>query len=208
MQISNQLRNKIPGFVFSGILVGNYFLFCALMLLLTACSAIANRASGSLVTEPPMPVKSETLTQGSASVSNCPVSRPVEPVFIPPHPHQAEPPIKSEFWYGSPSLWTLLPLDGTWDSLLYDDKLGYTQKILFWRAGYDPAKEPQPDLRLSGVRLDGKSETFTTSEATHAMGSDIGSAMLVGVDIPTSGCWQITAIYGDEELRFTVRVEP
>jgi hypothetical protein len=58
------------------------------------------------------------------------------------------------------------------------------------------------------VRLDGDGESFETDHATNAMGSDIGSAMLVGVEIPSAGCWQFTGSYADRELSFTLQVKP
>jgi hypothetical protein len=30
--------------------------------------------------------------------------------------------------------------------------------------------------------------------------------MVVGIDIPTEGCWEITGRYGSDELKFVVRV--
>jgi hypothetical protein len=30
--------------------------------------------------------------------------------------------------------------------------------------------------------------------------------MVVGIDIPKAGCWQITRRYGSDELNFVVRV--
>jgi hypothetical protein len=32
--------------------------------------------------------------------------------------------------------------------------------------------------------------------------------MLVGLDIPSAGCWEITSEYGVERLTYVVRVEP
>ena len=167
-------------------------LFCLLALVLAACG-IAARGEGSST---------------SSAIETCPVTLPSEPAFVPPDPYPAQPPFKGEFWYGSPSLWTLLPQDGVWRGLPFDEGSGYTQKVFFWTEGYDPSTEPQPDLVLRGVRLDADGESFETDHATNAMGSDIGSAMLVGVEIPSAGCWQFTGSYGDEELTFTLQVDP
>jgi hypothetical protein len=174
-----------------------------LALLLAGCVGVSSQASG------PMPVNgTETQSQSTAHSNACPVTLPPNPAFIPPEPYQPEPLFKGVFWYGSPALWTLLPTDGIWRELPYSEETGYTQKVLFWRDGYDPAIEPQPALTLSGVRLDSSGETFTTNETTHAMGADIGSAMLVGIDIPTTGCWQLGASYKGEDLSFILQVQP
>ena len=181
----------------------NTIMLNVVALLMAGCVGISSQASG------PMPLKgTETQDQSTAHSGACPVTKPPSPAFIPPEPYRANPPIASEFWYGSPDLWTLLPENGVWRELPYSEKTGYTQKVLFWRDGYDPAFEPQPALTLSGVRLDGSGETFITSETTHAMGADIGSAMLVGVEIPTEGCWQFTASYKGDDLSYILQVQP
>ena len=59
---------------------------------------------------------------------------------------------------------------------------------------------------MTGKRLDGEAPPLVASKATNAYAADIGSAMLVGVDIPTAGCWEITGQYGEQELSFVVQV--
>jgi len=63
-------------------------------------------------------------------------------------------------------------------------------------------------LIVSGERLDAAAPPLLASEATNAYAADIGSAMLVGVDLPTLGCWKITGKYSDSELSFVVWVAP
>ncbi len=65
--------------------------------------------------------------------------------------------------------------------------------------------EPVPALTVVGTRLDGPG-TFTAGPATNAARDDFGEAMLVGVEIPSPGCWQITASYGDAILSYVVSV--
>jgi len=72
--------------------------------------------------------------------------------------------------------------------------------------GYDWSAEPEPALTVTGKRLDGEAPPLVASKATNAYAADIGSAMLVGVDIPTAGCWEITGQYGEQELSFVVQV--
>ena len=64
--------------------------------------------------------------------------------------------------------------------------------------------EPQPRISVVGTRLDAPG-TLTSGPGTNAS-ADFGEAMLVGVEIPSPGCWQITASYGDAVLSFVVLV--
>lgn len=44
--------------------------------------------------------------------------------------------------------------------------------------------------------------------ATNAYRHDFDWSMLIGIDIPTIGCWEITGHYEDEEPSFVVWVAP
>ncbi len=111
------------------------------------------------------------------------------------------------FWYGDESLWTALPPDGVWDTLPRNPG-GYTQKLLWWRVGYSWTGEPEPDLQVTAHRLDDPAIAFSESPATNAFAPDIQSAILIGVEFPTPGCWQITGRYADAELSYVVQIEP
>jgi hypothetical protein len=63
-------------------------------------------------------------------------------------------------------------------------------------------------LIVTGERLDASAPLLVASRATNAYADDIDSAMLVGVDLPTLGCWKITGKYADAELSFVVWVAP
>jgi hypothetical protein len=145
------------------------------------------------------------LAESAASIVpwNCPITRPQSPPFAPPTLKPDLDP--GEFWHGSDGLWTAVRANGTWSHLPFDSR-GYTQKVFWWRKGYDVSKEPMPKLTVTGKRLDDIAPPFVVSGATNAFAADIGSAMLVGVKIPTAGCWEITGRYGPEELSFVVWV--
>lgn len=138
--------------------------------------------------------------------ANCPITMPQNPLFVPPAPYDSMG-YDGEFWYGSDSLWTAVREDGIWEALPHNPE-GYTQKVFWWRDGYVWTEEPEPALTVSGERLDAPAPPLHVSEATNAFASDIGSAMLVGVDMPTLGCWKITGKYGDAEVSFVVWVAP
>lgn len=137
---------------------------------------------------------------------NCPVTTPQNPPFVPPSPYDALG-FEGNFWYGSNSLWTAVRQDGIWEGLPHN-RNGYTQKVFWWREGYVWTDETQPDLIVTSERLDTSAPPLIASQATNAFAADIGSAMLVGVDFPTLGCWKITGQYKKSELSFVVWVVP
>ena len=144
-------------------------------------------------------------TEPDASFAACPVTKPPAPPFVPPPPNSPGAPFAGQFWYGTEALWTLLPSDGTWQGLPHNPE-GYSQKVFWWRKGYSWTAEPAPQLSVTGRRLDGPAQPLNVSKATNAFAQDIQSAMLVGVDFPTLGCWEITGRYQGHELSFVVQV--
>ncbi len=139
--------------------------------------------------------------------NTCPVTKTSDPPFTPPEQYPDNPP-EQNFWYGSASLWTAIPSNGVWYDLPHNSE-GYSQKVFWWRDGYSVTEEPEPALIVTGRRLDADAPTLQSSKATNAYGGDLGSAsMLVGVDFPTLGCWEITGQYADASLTFVVWVAP
>ncbi|HEY0068458.1 MAG TPA: hypothetical protein VGE04_00665, partial [Chloroflexia bacterium] len=90
--------------------------------------------------------------------------------------------------------------DGTWS--------GPRQKVFWWRKGYSWEEDPTPQLTVTGRRLDAPAPPLDVSKATNAFAEDIQSAMLVGIDFPMSGCWEITGKVADQELSFVIWVGP
>jgi len=188
-----------------------FWLPLSVFLLLNACGAQPSLG------KPKATAPQELVLQGATTVStplpkdppaSCPITLPSDVPFTPPTPYPAKPPSAyvGEFWYGTPELWTMLSEDGTWDSLpLTSD--GYTQKVFWWRQGYDMSAEPNPNLSVIGKRLDAPALPLLASSATNAR-ADFGEAMLVGVEIPTPGCWEITGEYNGYELSFVVWIAP
>ena len=113
---------------------------------------------------------------------------------------------ENRFWYGTPALWTNLPSDGIWEKLPKDDS-GYVQKAVFWRESWAAVDEPNPALTVSGRRLDASAPVFSFSDATHGW-DETGDFMLVGISIPTEGCWEITAEYQEAQLSYVILVSP
>jgi hypothetical protein len=141
-------------------------------------------------------------------LTSCLTTRPPDVPFVPPAPYPAilPPEYAGQFWYGTPELWTMLGVDGTWGGLPHDAH-GYSQKVFWWRQGYSTGKEPNPDLTVTGRLLGGTAPPLLALHATNAS-ADFGQAMLIGIDIPTLGCWEITGHYHGHDLSFVVLVVP
>jgi hypothetical protein len=68
----------------------------------------------------------------------------------------------------------------------------------FFRQGYDWMKEKDPRLTVVARRLDSNAPLVWNGYANNASIEGEGAAgmfMTTGVDIPASGCWEITAHY-------------
>jgi hypothetical protein len=139
---------------------------------------------------------------GATPPASCPITeRPVR-AFVPPPRFPAAAPGGAAFWYGSDELWTVVNDDGLWGGVR-DDSGGYGNKSFWWSTAYKVDEEPQPALQVRARRLDGP-ETAQSGEATNAAASDIGSAMLTGLTVPTSGCWELTGSYRGHQLTYVV----
>jgi hypothetical protein len=139
-------------------------------------------------------------------LAHCPLSKP-DGLFSPP----AQAGVRWEdidpghAWYGSADLWTMLDRDGEVWTGLPRSELGLGQKTFWWRQGYDVRSEPTPEIYVTGKRLDGPGR-FTFGPGTNAFWG-LGSAMLVGVEVPEGGCWELTARYFNRTLSYVVWVE-
>lgn len=126
--------------------------------------------------------------------------------FIAPAPYPSRAPYKN-FWHGGERLWTMLEGDGTWAGLWRNDR-GFRQKVFWWYPGFDGRVEARPDLIVTGRRIDGP-ESFTHRPATNAHHVDFGGngwTILTGIDVPTTGCWELNGTYRGESVTFVVWV--
>ena len=193
-----------------------FLLIGSLALLLAACAQAAPLSVGAQSADPTAAPEVSAMpgtdvSANSAVVPNdppdtCPVTPPPDPPFTPPPPY---PQTAGEgySWYGTDSLWMAVPKDGVWSALPHNPE-GYTQKVFWWSKGYSLKDELEPQLSVAGRRLDAPAPPLNVSRATNASAGDIGTAMLVGVDFPMLGCWEIMGIYKGHELSFVVWVAP
>jgi hypothetical protein len=138
----------------------------------------------------------------AANRQSCPITKPSDRPFVPPAPYSSSAG-SHEFLYGSPALWTVV----------YPDWHAHSGgKLPFFRQGYESTNEGRPRLAVVARRRDGESPLVWNSLA----GSGIIEGrmfMVTGIDIPSSGCWEIAAHYVSNPgnigtLTYTVWVEP
>lgn len=164
--------------------------------------AASEAADPDVAVAPSLPAALPALIPGA-----CPLTRP-EPAFIAPPPFPAKPPAYYESdWYGRPALWTMLSLGGEAWAGLPRGPGGLGQKTFWWSADWRPQAEPTPDITVVGRQLDGAGRFEIGGPGTNAT-ADFGTAMLIGVAIPTPGCWELTAEYRGAMLCYTVLVRP
>jgi hypothetical protein len=141
----------------------------------------------------------------SGGFAACPVTLPSgSPVDVPNSPSNSY-----YRWFGSDALAVNLKADGVWRGM--GAKRHYRDKLWFWRRGYSAEAEPAPALTLKAVKLDDgiDPKEFRNTTATNAYGPG-WNQMLVGMEFPSAGCWQVTATYVsvgiEQELTFVVKV--
>ena len=93
------------------------------------------------------------------------------------------------YWFGHNGLWTALPADGIWS------ELSYGKKFLWWSEEFDVYEDETPDLTITASHLDGDAPPVQVSKATNAYHKRIHWAMMSGVELPSSGCWEFKGQY-------------
>lgn len=107
--------------------------------------------------------------------------------------------------YGQPELWTTIPRSGSWSSST--STTGGRFIRTFWYSDrWSIADEPSPSISVSAGRLGG-GDSVTGSAAVNARSRELGDSMIVSLDLPSGGCWQITATYRDQSLSYAVWID-
>jgi hypothetical protein len=137
------------------------------------------------------------------SSAQCLTTLPPNPPFVPPEPYLQQTQLNDMFWYGTDALWTSLGINGKWQ--MHNNVL--TTKLTFWSRDFDFRKELEPKLIVTGKRLDGDAPSVAVAHANAVfVRGPMPAAMMTGIDIPTAGCWEITAHYKGRALTFIVSV--
>ena len=139
----------------------------------------------------------------------CPVTKSPAQPFVPPPPYWTDHG-SDQFWYGTESLWTLLAVKGTWNihNNVLESQGAYRTKLTYWQRGFDWRKEPKPDLIVVAKRLDRDAPPIAGDQANAVFVTTDKPGIMTGIDIPSIGCWEITARYHAQSLSFVVSVEP
>jgi len=141
--------------------------------------------------------------------NSCPATTQVRTSqFIPPYPYSRTPSVGA-FWFGTDGLWTNLRSRGIWGEAGHykPDDPTFGEKLFFWRTGYNPVLERKPRLTVTGKRLDAPSPPLKAADHANGGWQDRNQPfMVVVINLPTRGCWEITARYETAELSFVVWV--
>src|SRR5207237_533030 len=158
-----------------------------------------------LLTQTSLSQQSQTTTGDVPET--CPATKASDQPFIPPWPYPKAP-YPGGYWFGKDKLWTAPPIDGTWRGLGHYTPTDPTfrQKLFWWRQGYDWRTEPQPRLRVTGRRLDSPAPPLAADPANNGWQRRDQPFMVVGINLPTLGCWEIIGNYENDELTFVVWV--
>ena len=132
---------------------------------------------------------------------------PGDPYFATAPWPRNPPALYQSVWYGSDDLWTMLRPGGENWGHLPNNGGTFTQKTWWWSRKFNlAAGEGTPRIIVTGKRLDAPG-SFRAGDPGTSGTADFGAAMLVGVDIPSTGCWEIRAHYKGAELAYVVLVE-
>jgi hypothetical protein len=185
--------------------VESFRMLLVVALLATACAG--NSGATGQVPDQKTP-RGVAATEAVGSQDACPLTIPPQPGFAPPKPYPPQPPsLYQAVWYGTPALWTMLSPNGEiWEELPTNGGM-FGQKTLWWSDGYSWTAGPTPSITVTGRQLDGPGSFEAGGPGAHGVREDIGSFMLVGLGIPSAGCWELTATYRDAELTYVVLVE-
>ena len=140
----------------------------------------------------------------------CPVTKPPAQPFVPPPPPYWTEHNPDQFWYGSESLWTLLGISGIWNIKhnVLEAQGGYRTKLTYWRQGFNWRNEAKPKLMVTAKRRDREASPVAADPAHTVFVTTERPGMMTGIDMPSTGCWELTAQYGGHRLSFVVSVQP
>lgn len=133
----------------------------------------------------------------------CAVTQPPHQVFVPPQPYDAVP-YPGSFYFGSDDFWTILPANGVWGTRHHES--AYARGNIVWFSkGYSYVSGQESRLKVEARKLDGSNQSLHGERATNGFLPDSQQSFLLDdIEFPSTGCWQITAQFRGQELKFTL----
>lgn len=139
----------------------------------------------------------------TSSASACEISLPEAENL----PDSISDPNQGFIWVGSPALAALVPEGGLWNGM--GPQHHFRDKWWWWREGFNAYDEPKPELEITAILLDGDAPPVHVGNATSGMSAHNPPRwhrILIGMEFPKPGCWEVTANYHGHELRFVFLV--
>ena len=143
--------------------------------------------------------------------TSCPIAVPPAVPFTPPAPYELD--SDRSFWLGTEKLFTAVRKSGVvwgWGPHApghQHEVQPLTAKTFWGSLDFNYREEYPPKLKVTGKRLDGDAPPLLTLTPTNAFPGP-AAAMLVGVYVPTPGCWEITGDYKGQKVSFVVWLQP
>jgi hypothetical protein len=139
---------------------------------------------------------------------DCPVTLPTEPLYVPPG-QKAQKAIEPDepFLYGTDALFTQIYADGRWRGI--KSAAGTRNKSAWFRRDAEWGKERPYQLVVTAKRIDVNGPMLTVARVTNML---VGKeqeevAMLLMLELPERGCWEVTGNYKSDSLSFVVWVD-
>jgi hypothetical protein len=142
------------------------------------------------------------------SADSCPVTKAPARAFVPPAPYNSNP-LSGGFLLGSESLWTFVPTYGLGDPSRPEGP-PYALKLVYWHPGLNwHHTDETNDLTVVARRLDAPSAPSVFTHRASMVGhlsaeASAEVAMMIGLDLPSAGCWEIAADFKGEHLNYVI----
>ena len=106
-------------------------------------------------------------------------------------------------WYGSEDLAAWIPKHGHWNGMGLQQN--YRNKFWWWQKDFDTRKGGKPALTVSANRLDAYAEPVFIDDATAGYNVTL-NAILVFMEFPALGCWEVIGDYQGQQLKIILKV--
>jgi len=133
----------------------------------------------------------------------CPVTAPGDDAFTPASQTPDElSPGDGAVWFGTPGLWTKIPPNEQVRSRSWLRG----EKTFWWSENFPGGGvEGSPNITVTAEHLDGLAPTVKAGgPGTNGFHPDLGDFVLVGVTLPGTGCWELTAEYKGATLSYVM----